>query len=86
MKDGPTELAVTYQSCGNCSHHNSVMRRSGLNPDYDHFCRHPEVMGSIKVLWPDSQFGERIGLTDRTPAWCPFLKPGHPAGSKEAKP
>lgn len=62
---GPT--IMEYKSCMSCVFHTVKMHRSGLNPIYDHYCKHTEAPHAVFAR------GEAwIGETDRTPNWCPI--------------
>ena len=73
QREGPATFVETRQSCLGCKWHDWRMFKSGLDPVYEGYCKHPDPMISV----PHEFFGGRyIGRTDRTPSWCPVQPRG----------
>lgn len=66
-REGPWICGDSRQSCFGCKWHDMQMVRSGLDPEYDHYCQHPDAPHTVAggVAW--------IGKSDVTPRWCPFI-------------
>lgn len=76
MMDGPTMLEPEARLvCGLCCYHDQRMIRSGMNPQYDHFCKHPDVLRQEPETMHRTH-ARHIGTHDRTPDWCPFRSVG----------
>lgn len=77
-KLGPTTIQLTDKVCGLCQYHKHDMIKSGLDPIYEHYCEHPDILREesrytqIRVNHPSS--GRLVGTKDRTPHWCPFME------------
>lgn len=73
QQEGPhtrNVLGHTEQTCFGCKWHESRMRKSGRDPVYEHFCKHPAQAHMRVHLDP----GAYIGTTDDTPlSWCPVI-------------
>ncbi len=70
--EGPQVIASQHQTCGFCKYHDQRMQISGMNPVYDHYCKHPDSPRSRLAFWHDSG-SVWIGTSDHTPTWCPYL-------------
>ena len=72
MRDGPTVISASYRSCSGCKFHDRKMLMSGLDPVYEHFCKHPNVSddGPLSDLLGRDRL---IGRSDHTPGWCPLI-------------
>lgn len=76
---GPTVTrrpGYTDWHCGLCQHHAQVMRKSGRDPIYEHFCTYP-TPAPLLASKGDVENAMYIGSEDVTPIWmCPVLNKG----------
>ena len=70
--EGPSPWNEVWQSCSGCKYHNQTMFRGGMDPEYHHFCTHPDA--PKPAVGTPERHGIFIGRNHRTPQWCPFVK------------
>jgi hypothetical protein len=68
---GPTKVTRAWESCLGCTMHVQRMLKSGRDPEFEHFCKHPLVSTVNAAIVEVTGFGNYIGESDDTPAWCP---------------
>ena len=75
MNEGPSLQTINekYYTCIGCKYLERVMMKSGKRPVYSHHCKHVEKQdrGFNDLLL--RAYGGNIGISDRTPSWCPIL-------------
>jgi hypothetical protein len=69
--EGPQLVASQHRTCCFCRYHDQRMQISGMNPVYDHYCKHPESPKNRYAFRHDGSAW--IGTSDMTPLWCPYL-------------
>ena len=74
MREGPALLELPVLRCSGCRHLERIMWRSGQNPIYQHYCKHPNATAGDAFLLPKIKGadGELIGDSDVSPNWCPL--------------
>lgn len=72
--EGPTKLQFSYQSCSGCKWHEQKMMKSGRDPEYWHYCQHPDTKFRDFIIQGEPD-GCYIGKDDHTPPWCPVTTP-----------
>lgn len=80
--NGPTIRRIGDRDeaiCTGCLFERMLLRRSGTEPIYDHYCSHPQA----RLLAADFQqgrdgpdIGVHLGTTAQTPHWCPVVSTG----------
>ena len=70
-REGPS--MYSHLSCSGCQWHSNVMRISGRNPIYDHYCIHAEA-DHAPDGWVIPSEGRHIGTDSYTPEWCPVRR------------
>ena len=80
MREGPSVVQITHQSCFDCVHHGRFLIRTGRDPEYENTCNHPEN-GDTITRYLMGYRGRVIGRSDETPSWCPVMAKGGTDGT-----
>jgi hypothetical protein len=65
---GPVKVVIEIKICRECFYFEEKLVRTGINPVYESYCKHPKLKECVGFM----REGRRIGTnTDLTPWWCP---------------